>query len=611
MKTSNRDKRVFKKRWVIPVVSILVTLVVVGVALICVSNVLSDVVNSTLREQTERIDGSFTYDDIDINLWKASANVSGLKYVSDTTGVLSDSLPGYEINVKKAEFKFLRYISYLISKDVKIGEVSLSDINARINIVTKRTEDAQKLQSTGSAVAQGTDSIADEESPSIVMSQKLLEFVATINVNQVKVENASLKLNAIDSDMRLSFDNLYLDVENLGYDFSKSKLTYNDSIYYCALKNLYFKQPDGKYTLTVGAFNTKDAGSVNIERLHHICNVPKERLAIVNGKVPAVWSDICVHNISTSDVNLVRSIIDGYVKLDNVDISGGYLNIYKDDTYPPVKVQRPLQIILEEVVIPLEINRVNVSLDRLNFTEKLPKAPAASIGMNTVALEAHYINNTNKSDIVALLKASMNNGGGFLTLNLRLLKDKDYTWRARLFFENAKMEAFNPFVEQIVGANVTGRVKRLEAYYVGDTLTASGDFLMQYDNLDAKIIKGKSPIEELNKHANTINGIVKLVIPHSNPMNPGDTPKAFKVMGERELYKPYFLFFLSPLFDGLKVTVLAPFYLSRMISSSDYIDIPKGVNDIKRENFKDSLKSIREHKREAREQKRESRKAKN
>jgi hypothetical protein len=232
--------------------------------------------------------------------------------------------------------------------------------------------------------------------------------------------------------------------------------------------------------------------------------------------------------------------------------------------------------------------------------------------MNNLNLYMHRISNIDRRDMVALMSTSLDGGGGFMTLNLRLLKDEQSTWRCRVFIENSKMSAFNPFIEKLSGANVSGNLKRLEGYFTGDTLNAKGEFVMEYDNLDAKVLKGKSPIPQLNKYANTINGIIKLMLPRSNPSKPGQAPKAFKVDAKRNLYKPYFVYILSPMFCGIKETMLQGLFLAKEIHSSEHISIGGGKSA--RQAHKDAVKAEREvaraEKKAAKEAKSKSKKSK-
>ncbi|MBQ1850871.1 MAG: hypothetical protein IIT93_01490 [Paludibacteraceae bacterium] len=602
MDDSTPKKRHKKRNWLIPLSIVAVIAVVIFLLGSYASKMLSSVVKDRLQAQSESMHGTFTYGELDVNLWRAAVNVTDLNYKLDTTGIKPNGIAGYEIGIRRAEFVFLRYWTYLLKKNVDINRVALYDITSDMSIYDMPPAQKHEDEASKDTLTSGT----------IAVSQKLLEFVAAINVEKVAVNNASFKLKSTTSKLDLSVDSLFLDVENLGYDFSDNKLHYNDSVYICSLRNLYFVQPDGKYTLTVKSFDTKNAGEIKISGVHHVCNVPKEELAEVNGKIPAVWSDVSINSLKTSKVNIVRSVVEGYVKLDSVNIAGGYASIYKDDTYPPVVVQRPFQPLLAKITIPLDVRTVNVALDKFSYTQKSKGFPASSLGMNNLSLYMHRISNIDKRDMVALMSTSLDGGGGYMTINLRLLKDDESTWRCRVFIENSKMSAFNPFIEKLSGANVSGNLKRLEGYFTGDTLNAKGEFVMEYDSLDAKILKGKSPIPQLNKYANTINGIIKLMLPRSNPSKPDQAPKAFKVDAKRNLYKPYFVYIISPMFCGIEETMLQGLFLAKEIHSSEHISIGGGKSA--KQAHKDAVKAEREvaraEKKAAKEAKSKSKKSK-
>ena len=213
-------KKVHKKRgWIVAASVVTVVAVAIFLLVSYASKMLSSVVKDRLQAQSESMNGTFTYGDLDVNLWRASVYVTDLDYKLDTTGIKPNGIAGYEISIRKAEFVFLRYWSYLLKKKLDINRVVLHDIASDMTIYDmppKQNEEAHKDTLAGGSIA---------------VSQKLLEFVAAINVDRVAINNASFKLKSITSKLDLSVDSLFLDVENLGYDFSSNKLHYNDARY--------------------------------------------------------------------------------------------------------------------------------------------------------------------------------------------------------------------------------------------------------------------------------------------------------------------------------------------------------------------------------------------
>lgn len=570
----NTTKPHIQKRKYLPVVIISVIAIVVVLGIYFANNLLAAMVNEQLGTQMKTLKTvSISYEDIDVNIWRGSAFVKNLRYCSTPDNELGDSVPGYVVEAKLAQFQFVSYLSYIRNKDVKVGKVRVMDVSAKVNY----SESAAKngLQDTlnvkAPVLVAGTDTVAVEKidtvsaPASLDISQSILDFVASINVRRVEIHNASLDFKDLNGPLRASCDSMYLNVRSLGYDFATKQISYNDSIYEFSVKNVYFVQPDGKYTLNVGSIFSKNTKGVIIKNVHHVCNVPKEKLAIVNGKIPVVWTDMKIKELKTSKINIVKTALDKNIVLDSVNINGGSVILYQDKTYPPVVVQRPFQAMLAKLDIPLDIRKVHVKLDRFHYTLKTDKTPPASLSMNNMDLMIRRISNHDPRDIVALAKCSLDGGGGYMTMNIRLLKDPICTWRMRIIAENANLAAYNPFLGSIAGAHVGGKLKRLECYSIGDSLNASGEFCMQYSDLEAKIIKGQSPIKALNDNSKAINGIVKILIPKSNPKKEGEKPKAYRVKGERKLMAPYFVYMMSPMFDGLKETLLAPFYLNKEI----------------------------------------------
>lgn len=518
------------------------------------NDLLTEMVNNQLTEQVKAMDNvSVSYESIKVDLWHGSAYVSNLRYCSNHDNVLEDSLPGFIVESKMTQFQFLSYLSYVRNKEVKIGKVVANDVSAIANYASHK----DTIPVAGGDTVNATTKMD--------ISKSVLKYLVSINVRNVAINNGSLRFRDINSPLEADCDSLYLNVKNIGYDFSRDSIFYNDSVYYCSIKNIKFVQPDGKYTLTVDELYSKNTENLTIKGIRHTCNVPKERLAVVNGKVPAIWSDLNIDEVQTSRVNIVRSVINENINIDSVTVTGGSVDLYQDMTYPYTTVQRPFQAMLKKVNMPIDVKKVKLRLDKFNYTYTSGIFPPSTIRMNNIDASVIRISNTDLRDLVVLLKCSINGGGGYMVMNMRLLKDDICSWRERIILENANLKAFNGFLGTMAGAEVKGRVRKMECYAKGDSASAGGTFVMEYSGLEAKIIKGKSPIKQLNENSKALNGLVKIILPPANPAKPGDKPKAYRVKGKRDLYKPYMIYMLSPMFNGLQETLLAPFYLHKEI----------------------------------------------
>lgn len=558
MEKTVKDKQ--KKRKTGVKISVLVVIIVIIAALIGVAKtngLITKTINQKLQEQSAALQaGSFSYGGIDVNLWKATAIVKDLKYVSDSSGVKNTKLSGFEIGIRETEFYFLEYWSLLKNKKLIVHSVTLNDIESSLEIDDSRPVIPKDSTDTGAMDVYKT----------------VLEFVATINVSKVNINNASLVVDNIGNSFHFQLDSTYLSVANLGYDLANGEVSYNDSIYAFSVKNIKMIHPDGKYRMEVGSVKSMNAGPLTIENITHKCLVQKEKLAEVNGKIPAVWSNLKINKIETSKVNILRSILNEYVKLESVSISGGFADLYKDDTYPPFKVSRPIQCSLAKLQIPLNVKKLDVYLDKFLFTEKLPNIPAATLEMHKIKASVHDVNNTDYRDIVAKVSCAMANRGGFMTMDLRLHKNEQSTWDFKFGVTDGKFGAFNDFLGNLAGVKVSGDLEKVEAVYSGDTLKSKGTFVMLYKNLEAEVIKGKSPFDILNKTSKAVNGLIKVIVPHSNPLKPGAAPKEYKVSAKRDLYKPYFVYIMGGVFNGLEETLLAPFFIAKEVKDKKTLD---------------------------------------
>jgi len=549
--------------WWITLSIIVGIVIVLSVVINYANNMLTNLVNSKLMEQVSTMKNvSISYEDIKINLWNGSATVKNLRYCSNPDNVLYDSVPGFIVESKLTKFQFVQYKLASERREVKIGNVVVNDISAY-------------------AYYQKRDS--SYKSPSKVeLSKAILSFVAAINVNKISIRNASLRFKDLQSSLSAEFDSLYLDVRNLGYDFETDSISYNDSIYYCRVKNIKFVQPDGKYTLTVDELFSENTNNFTIKGIKHVCNVPKEKLAIVNGKVPAVWSSLDIKKVKTSKFNLVRSIVNENFKLDSVNVSGGTVVLYQDLTYPYKDVQRPLQKMIGKIAKPVQVKCVNVNVDRFYFTFTSGIFPPSTLHMNNMKVSVRNFCNVGNDDVTIAAKSLLDGGGGSMSMQFIFENNKKCTWKEMLVLENGNFNAFNGFLGKLAGVEVKGKVKKMQCIAKGDTLDATGRFVMQYKDLEVKVIKGKSPIKELNDNSKFVNGLVKVIVPPANPAIPGTTPKQYRVDGERDLYKPYIIYVLSPMFDGIKETLLAPFFLVKEIKETNPAVIEANKRAIKK-----------------------------
>ncbi len=583
------DKK--KKRIAGVKISVLVMIAVIIAALIGVAKtngLITKAINQKLQEQSTAMQaGSFSYGGIDVNLWKATAIVKDLRYVSDSSGVKNTKLSGFEIGVRETEFYFLEYWSLLKNKKLVVHSVTLNDIESVLKIDDSRPVIPKDSTDTGTMDVYKT----------------VLEFVATINVSKVNINNASLVVDNIGNSFHFQLDSTYLNVTNLGYDIAKGKVSYNDSIYAFSVKNIKMIHPDGKYRMEVAGVHSANAGPLIIDNISHKCLIDKEKLAVVNGKIPVVWSNLTINKIKTSNVNIIRSILNEDVNLESVSLSGGFVDLYKDDTYPPVKVSRPIQVSLAKLMVPLNVKRVNVSLDKFWFTEKLANAPAATLKMNNVKASVRDVNNVDYKDIVAKVSCSMDSRGGYMTMDLRLHKNEQSTWDFKFGMTDGKFGAFNDFLGNLAGVRVSGDLEKVEAVYSGDTLKSKGTFVLLYKNLEAEVIKGKSPFDILNKTSKAVNGLIKVIVPHSNPLKPGAAPKEYKVSAKRDLYKPYFVYIMGGVFNGLEETLLAPFFLAKEVKEDSALKK-------ERKSSYEERKEVRKEKRQERKENRQERKEK-
>lgn len=578
---------------------VIVVALVVSYGVSYLNNQLSNKVRQRLFEQVRGIkEVTVTYDSIDVSVFRSSVTVTGLRYCSNAKNRLEEEEQGFIVESAETKFHFPMLLYYMIRKNIHIGSVEINDISTIVHFKKKREEDKSPDQ--------------------MDISKNLLKFIAAINVNKVDVNNASLKLKSLSTSLYAEFDSLYVSVQNLGYDLENDSIFYNDSIYSLSLKHIKFIQPDARYILRVDEVSSKNTENITIKGIKHMCTLNKATLTDVLGKKPATWTDLHIKEVKTSRINIVRSIVNESIKLDSITVRGGYADIYQDLTYPHTTVQRPIQSLLAKVTLPLDLKLITVSLDRFHYTFTAGIFPPSTLNMNSMDVKIKHLGNIDTRDVVIDLKCNVDGGGGRMSATMNLVKDKESTWNEHILVENGDFKAYNGFLGKLAGAQVSGELNRLEVKASGDTMNAYGTFVMEYKDLDAKIIKGTSPIKQLNKASKLVNGAIKIVVPHSNPERAGQNPKTYNVSGERNLYKPYVVYMLTPMFRGFEVTLLAPFfrkdevkgtYEERKAERESMREARRDEKAVKREARKEEHAAKRAARKEERAAKREARRS--
>lgn len=541
------------KRWLWV---LLTTIVIIVVVALCAIEYANGVVNTLIRERVgaglENVHGmKIAYDSIDVDLWSSSARITNLHYCSDSTGMLDPDSTGYDVRVNSIEIKYVEVFRMIVNKELYIFRVTVDGIDA----VVATGAEARKEQA---------------QSGSIDGYKKMMEFVSLLNVNRASVSNGSFHMYNTTTDFDFSVDSIYFSVHNLCYQLRDTIFTYNDSVYDLSMRNLRYVQPDGKYTLSAGYMSSRNAKGILVKNFRHVCNVPKERLAVVNGKVPAMWSDVFVEKFHTSPINVLRSVLDDRrIEIDSVVVDGGYVNLYKDNTYKPVKVQRPIQALMMGVNMPFYIHHVVVHMPTMLYQQKELGRPVCNLRVNSIYSNIINVRNTPGTVMKAYTRVNIANGGR-MTMQLDLNMDKPCTWHNHTVLRSTDFSCFNPMVRPLIGIEVGGHLDSMLFDARGDSTTGKGQFMLAYHNISAKIIKGECPIKFLNDNAKSMNSIVKSFIPVSNPLQVGKSPKAYKCEATRNQYKPYFLHFVSPMFDGIKKTMLPGIYFEQKVKKKDH-----------------------------------------
>ena len=232
---------------------------------------------------------------------------------------IQDSLTGVnaeqQIRIEDVDIRGINWFR-LRKKQLKILSVRLKSPEAQLVLPPKELKKKKDTtQPADSSVHQFTDSPAHQ---------------FTVNIDRVRVKNASVSLTRLGDKFALHADSITVKANDLSYDVASRQFAYNDSVYSLSLGNFGMLTADGLFELLIKELDTKDAGKINIEglRAHNTCK--PAALSKAKGKVAVTWVDASIMKLTTSSVNVIRQVRNKSVNIDSIAITGKRVEIYRD-----------------------------------------------------------------------------------------------------------------------------------------------------------------------------------------------------------------------------------------------------------------------------------------
>lgn len=532
-----------RKRVWITVIVLAGTALLAGIAFVCSDTLVTKTVNSRVRQMIGNA-GNYhiDYGSMVVLLGSRTVEIRDIVLCTDTTDSLAESTAGMSIHIKHVALRHISLRRLLQDKHLHIGRLSVDEPEIVIHRPSEKQQKQQaKLQNKNTR--QQTD------------TTKTQSLLTGIDIGRIKIHDGKVRLSNTGNRMLLTIDDIQLAAHDIGYNMHSDSVSYNDSCYSIALKDISFTSADGLYKTTAESLTTEDAGAVVAKRVHCYNTVKKTALADKKGKVPVTWSDIRLHEVNTSPVNIIRQVLSKKINIDKIRIAGEKVNIYRDVRYKPKKPYPMPQEPLLTMKMPLRIKAVQLVMPQVDIEMATQNISSGLLQLKQVQCGISNVTNRRGDNMTANIHTMFIHGGeGDMSLTLKIDKASHFDFAANL--KDMHGDTFNQFLRPLFGAEATYNIHSVKTQYSGDRRRATGTFCMVYDNMQVRIIKEDTPYKMIARNADAINLFAPVVLQKRNPRQQGKEPQSYQVAKERDEMSNFSVYLMGPILDGVLKTVL-------------------------------------------------------
>ena len=403
-----------------------------------------------------------------------------------------------------------------------------------------------------------------------------------IEIGSVNIIDGCFSMSKLTDKLKLMADSFSVSVFDIACNFADSALAYNDSLYTVSLNKLDFLTGNGLMHVMSDRIETINAGKLTIDNLRCENTDKKEQHSKNVGKKPASWIKFDTKQISTSPVNIIRMARAKEVVLDTLSIEGNKFFFYRDNQYKPQQPYAMPQEGIAKIKIPLNIKHTNVAFNHFLMNVTLDGNRIGELTLKKTNIGIKDITNLSGSIIRANISTNIADGGKLVSdLDLTLNKKCDFRFKSTVSDTYGK--AFSPFLEPLFGVKVGCNIHKIDMDCKGDNIESTGTYCMQYDSLDIQINKETTPIEKLGKYAGLINTFAPAVLQKKNPRHKGEQPQSYEVSKTRDEWKPFPVYLIGPMIDGMLKSVLPPIVSKSRDKSRESRDKSRETKDKSRE----------------------------
>jgi len=364
--------------------------------------------NMTMPDSMMNLSVDWTYTD-DKN---KGLIISGIRFATDHRLKTEDPEPKteyHEVTVGTVRLDSIDIPDMRGKKGLSVGALRVMDVHY-LGIVDETKNKGKKPKKDLNSIDFAALGVKTEEGQILAMLKKKQEEAMTeqqmkmlnlaqdwldeVKIDLLSVENSSIEVRSLKSDLSVTVDSINVSFNNLGYSLIEQiPYHFNDSIYSIAIGPIAVTTPDGFIEIDCNGFWHSNCGAISIGKtdIHH--TVDKWKLAHLMGDQSATWMDITIDTFFTSKVSPFSTVYDRKLWLDTVFVRVSNMDLFVDNrnlSMPTFKM--PSKETLLEIKKLWEINNIKVLMDQMRTEVTGHYGENGVITASKVALSMNDIN---------------------------------------------------------------------------------------------------------------------------------------------------------------------------------------------------------------------------
>lgn len=455
------------------------TTVVLSIGYLIVQSIVKSKISTFLEQQVAK--GNFTYKRTDFNFLRGNLKLSEVHF----------SKNDYNIASEEVEIFNFSYFKYLIHKDISVKKIKI--INPIITI--------QKKGTTQHSISENYENLPD------------------IDIKKIEIEQGSVSVLK-DSSEIFYIENFTANIQEIAVDLAvlKEKIPFRHKEFDLEIKLLSYEL-NQLHTLSANRISLSQK-NLSVRKLQLIPKYTKQNYI----EVMHVEEDLMNLTIDSLDIPEYHLSFSQDVPLfesPKIKITGADFDVYRDKTVADDPTTKDLYSkMLRELPIKLKINNIKISDATIQYQELIKKdrQPGKVLFTN---IDANIAQVTN----VALERQDFPETTVIIDSDFMEESPLRVEWRFKIndtndFFtikgssHSIPQEAINSFFIPAFNMKTEGFINDIYFNYSGNRETASGDFMIKYDNFIIEVLK-----EDRREEAGVLSWIANIFVKKSSKGN--------------------------------------------------------------------------------------------